>query len=72
VAQAPDQVLPEAENEGGVATLQPGFNPTRQPVTNHQRREVLLKITDVARDKIKELMQQHPEKHLRIVFEGFG
>jgi len=32
----------------------------------------LLKITDIARDKIKELMKEHPEKHLRIVFEGFG
>jgi len=33
---------------------------------------MMLKITDIARDKIKELMQEHPDKHLRIVFEGFG
>ncbi len=32
----------------------------------------MLKITDGARDKIKELMQEHPDKHLRVVFEGFG
>lgn len=32
----------------------------------------MLKITDAARDKFKELMQEHPGKCLRIVFEGFG
>lgn len=32
----------------------------------------MLKITDIARDKIKELMQEHPDKCLRIIFEGFG
>jgi len=32
----------------------------------------MLKITDLARDKIKELMQEHPDRYLRVVFEGFG
>lgn len=32
----------------------------------------MLQITDVARDKIKELMQEHPGKQLRVIFEGFG
>ena len=32
----------------------------------------MLNITDGARDKIKELMQEHPGKYLRVIFEGFG
>lgn len=32
----------------------------------------MMQMTDVAREKIKELMQEHPGKHLRIVLEGFG
>ncbi len=29
-------------------------------------------MTDKARDKFKELLTEHPDKHLRVVFEGFG
>ena len=32
----------------------------------------MIKVTDTARDKFKELMQEHPGKFLRVVFEGFG
>ena len=32
----------------------------------------MLTMTDSARDKFKELKLEHPEKHLRVVFEGFG
>lgn len=32
----------------------------------------MLKITDLARDKIKEALQQHPGKTLRVFFDGFG
>jgi Fe-S cluster assembly iron-binding protein IscA len=32
----------------------------------------MLKITDAARDKFKELLKEHEGKCLRIVFEGFG
>jgi len=32
----------------------------------------MLQITDVARDKIKEVMKEHQGKCLRIVSEGFG
>ncbi len=32
----------------------------------------MLKITDTAREKFKELMKEHTGKFLRVVFEGFG
>jgi len=32
----------------------------------------VLTMTDKARDKIKVLMTEHPDKYLRVVFEGFG
>ena len=32
----------------------------------------MIKVTDTARDKFKELMKEHPGKFLRVVFEGFG
>ena len=32
----------------------------------------MLKITDSARDKFKELLKEHEGKCLRVVFEGFG
>ena len=32
----------------------------------------MLKITDLARDKIKEAMKDHPGKTLRVIFDGFG
>lgn len=32
----------------------------------------MLTMTDNARDKFKELMAEHPDKYLRVVFEGFG
>ena len=32
----------------------------------------MLTITDTARDKFKEIMKEHPDKYLRVVFEGFG
>jgi len=32
----------------------------------------MLTITDSAREQFKQIMQQHPEKCLRLVFEGFG
>jgi Fe-S cluster assembly iron-binding protein IscA len=32
----------------------------------------MLKITDAARDKFKELLTQNPGKTLRVIFEGFG
>jgi Fe-S cluster assembly iron-binding protein IscA len=32
----------------------------------------MLTITDTARDKFKELMQEQPGRFLRVVFEGFG
>jgi hypothetical protein len=69
VVPAVAPVLPEAKNKGGVTTLQPAGTQTDN---DHQLRGSMLKITNVARDKIKELMQEHPEKYLRIIFEGFG
>lgn len=32
----------------------------------------MLTMTDKARDKFKELLADHPGKHLRVIFEGFG
>jgi Fe-S cluster assembly iron-binding protein IscA len=32
----------------------------------------MLKITDAARDKIKEALEKYPGKALRIFFDGFG
>jgi len=32
----------------------------------------MLKITDLARDKIKEVLQQQPGRTLRVFFEGYG
>lgn len=29
-------------------------------------------ITDTAREQFKQIMQQNPDKCLRVVFEGFG
>ena len=31
-----------------------------------------MKITDLAKEKLQVLLQEHPGKFLRIVFEGFG
>lgn len=32
----------------------------------------MLTITEMAREKFKEVMQEYPDKILRVVFEGFG
>ena len=32
----------------------------------------MLKITDAARDYIKPLMADEPDKHLRVMFQGYG
>lgn len=32
----------------------------------------MLIITDSAREQFREIMQQNPDKYLRVVFEGFG
>jgi Fe-S cluster assembly iron-binding protein IscA len=32
----------------------------------------MINISDVAKDKIKELLNKNPGKYLRIVVEGFG
>ena len=32
----------------------------------------MITVTDTARDKLKELMLEHPEKYLRVVFQGYG
>ncbi len=32
----------------------------------------MLTISETARDKFKEVMQEYPDKILRVVFEGFG
>ena len=32
----------------------------------------MLTITDSAREQFKEIMQQNPDKCLRVIFEGFG
>jgi DNA-binding MarR family transcriptional regulator len=35
-------------------------------------RKIMLKITDLARDKIKEALKQHPQRTLRVIFDGLG
>ncbi len=32
----------------------------------------MVEITDVAKDKIKEVLNEYPGKYLRIVLEGIG
>jgi len=32
----------------------------------------MVKITDVAKDKIKEVLSENPGKYLRIVMQGIG
>jgi hypothetical protein len=32
----------------------------------------MIKVTDVARDKLKEALNDYPGKYLRIVIEGYG
>jgi Fe-S cluster assembly iron-binding protein IscA len=32
----------------------------------------MLTISEAAREKFKEVMQEYPDKVLRVVFEGFG
>jgi Fe-S cluster assembly iron-binding protein IscA len=32
----------------------------------------MLKISDIARDKLNEFMKDHPDKCLRLVLEGIG
>jgi hypothetical protein len=32
----------------------------------------MIAITDVARDKINEVLKKNPGKYLRVVFEGVG
>ena len=32
----------------------------------------MIEITDIARDKLKELLAENTDKYLRIVFQGFG
>jgi Fe-S cluster assembly iron-binding protein IscA len=32
----------------------------------------MLKITDAARDKFREMLTKNPGKTVRVVFEGFG
>ena len=32
----------------------------------------MIKVTDVARDKLKEALNEYPGKYLRIVIEGYG
>jgi Fe-S cluster assembly iron-binding protein IscA len=32
----------------------------------------MIEITDIARDKIKEVLNKNPGKYLRIVIEGYG
>ncbi len=32
----------------------------------------MVKITDIARDKINEVLEKNPGKNLRIMIEGFG
>jgi Fe-S cluster assembly iron-binding protein IscA len=32
----------------------------------------MVQITDVARDHIKEVLNQHPDKHVRIFVKGMG
>jgi Fe-S cluster assembly iron-binding protein IscA len=33
---------------------------------------MMVKITDVAKDKIKEVLKENPGKYLRIVLQGIG
>lgn len=32
----------------------------------------MLKITDSAREQFRKILQENPDKHLRVIFEGFG
>jgi len=32
----------------------------------------MLKITDDAREQFKQILEDNPEKCLRVIFEGFG
>jgi Fe-S cluster assembly iron-binding protein IscA len=32
----------------------------------------MIKITDIAKDKIKEILNKNPGKQLRVVIQGFG
>jgi len=32
----------------------------------------MLTVTDLARDKFYDVLKEHPDKALRVVFEGFG
>lgn len=32
----------------------------------------MLTITETAREKFKEVLQEYPDKMLKVVFEGFG
>ncbi len=32
----------------------------------------MIEITDVARDKLKEILEKNPGKYLRVAFQGYG
>ncbi len=32
----------------------------------------MIKITDIARDKLKEVLDKNPGKNVRVVIQGFG
>ena len=32
----------------------------------------MIEITDIARDKLKEVLGQNPGKHVRLIVQGFG
>ncbi len=32
----------------------------------------MITVTDAAKEKLKELMLEHNDKYLRVVFQGFG
>ena len=32
----------------------------------------MIEVTDIARDKIKEVLKENPGKYIRVVMEGFG
>ena len=32
----------------------------------------MIKITDIARDKLKEVLDSNPGKHLRVIIQGYG
>lgn len=32
----------------------------------------MIKISDLAKDKIKEVMQKNPGKYLRVMIQGYG